>query len=149
MPVLPESSQQAPAAVSIRLLGGFGLRLAGDAQAADGPPTRRAGELLQLLRLQAQHSLLNEQVVEALWPHLDPAAGSANLRKAAGSRWGQSASTTCSLRRLCWACRLSSCSSSPARRVSALGATGAGESPSTCRPNCPSRRIETRPGSIA
>lgn len=83
MPVLPESPQQSAAAVSIRLLGGFSLRLGGDAQAADGPPTRRAGELLQLLSLQPQRSLLNEQVVEALWPHLEPDAGSANLRKAA------------------------------------------------------------------
>ncbi|HEY0822960.1 MAG TPA: AAA family ATPase, partial [Ramlibacter sp.] len=75
--------QAAP--VSIRLLGRFCLDVGGAGQPpASGPAlTRRAGELLQLLSLQPQHSLLNEQVVEALWPHLDPAAGSANLRKAA------------------------------------------------------------------
>lgn len=74
-----------PGRVSIRLLGQFGLHVEGDSPAPVAPSalTRRAGELLQLLSLQAQHSLLNEQVVEALWPHLDPAAGSANLRKAA------------------------------------------------------------------
>ena len=84
MPVPPESPPQAPAAVSIRLLGQFSLRLGGGA----APPaatslTRRAGELLQLLSLQPQRNLLNEQLVEALWPHLEPDAGSANLRKAA------------------------------------------------------------------
>ncbi len=46
-------------------------------------PGRRAIELVQLLALTAGHRLLREQVVEALWPHLDPAAGAANLRKAA------------------------------------------------------------------
>jgi hypothetical protein len=45
--------------------------------------SRRAGELLQLQSLQPRRSLPQEQVLEALWPHLDPAAGSANLRKAA------------------------------------------------------------------
>jgi DNA-binding SARP family transcriptional activator/tetratricopeptide (TPR) repeat protein len=45
--------------------------------------SRRAGELIRLLSLQRQRSLLHEQVLEALWPHLDPQAGSANLRKAA------------------------------------------------------------------
>ena len=46
-------------------------------------PSRRACELLQLLSLQPDLSLGREQVVEALWPHLDPEAGHANLRKAA------------------------------------------------------------------
>lgn len=73
-------------AVSIRLLGPFRLSvgLAGDDPPAPPVPlTRRAAELLQLLALQPGRSLANEQVVEALWPHLDPDAGSANLRKAA------------------------------------------------------------------
>ncbi|MES2249632.1 MAG: AAA family ATPase [Pseudomonadota bacterium] len=73
-------------AVSIRLLGPFRLSvgLAGDdPQTPAVPLTRRAAELLQLLSLQPGRSLANEQVVEALWPHLDPDAGSANLRKAA------------------------------------------------------------------
>jgi DNA-binding SARP family transcriptional activator/tetratricopeptide (TPR) repeat protein len=83
MPVLPESPPSAAAAVSIRLLGQFSLRLGDEAQRVDTQLTRRAGELLQLLSLQPQRSLLNEQVVEALWPHLEPDAGSANLRKAA------------------------------------------------------------------
>jgi len=76
--------------VSIRLLGQFGVSL-GERMDEHGEPApktttqlgKRPGELLQLLALQPQRCLLNEQVVEALWPHLDPEAGSANLRKAA------------------------------------------------------------------
>lgn len=67
--------------VSIRLLGQFCVSVAG--AAVKPQATRRAAELVQLLSLQPQRSLMNEQVVEALWPHLDPQAGSANLRKAA------------------------------------------------------------------
>jgi DNA-binding SARP family transcriptional activator/tetratricopeptide (TPR) repeat protein len=85
MAVSQVSPQQASARVSIRLLGQFAVDVEGTPTGT--PPatqlTRRAGELLQLLSLQPQRSLLNEQVVEALWPHLDPDAGSANLRKAA------------------------------------------------------------------
>jgi DNA-binding SARP family transcriptional activator len=76
---------RAAAAVSVRLLGQFRIRGIGGADGA--PPAgqlgRRATELLQLLSLQPQRSLSREQVVEALWPHLDPDAGGANLRKAA------------------------------------------------------------------
>ncbi|WP_168109546.1 ATP-binding protein [Ramlibacter lithotrophicus] len=76
------------APVSIRLLGQFSLGAGSVAPAAASgtPPSplgRRAAELLQLLSLQPQRSLMHEQVLEALWPHLDPGAGSANLRKAA------------------------------------------------------------------
>jgi DNA-binding SARP family transcriptional activator len=74
--------EQAAKPVLIQLLGGFRLD-AGEGTGAQQQLSRRAGELLQLLSLQPQRSLLNEQVVEALWPHLDPEAGSANLRKAA------------------------------------------------------------------
>ena len=77
---------QQPPPVSIRLLGQFCFSMGGPAQgeeARDVQLSRRAAELLQLLSLQPQRSLMNEQVVEALWPHLDPEAGSANLRKAA------------------------------------------------------------------
>ena len=68
---------QPPGPVSIRLLGQFSVSVGGEP--ADGQLTRRAAELLQLLSLEPQRSLMNEQVVEALWPHLDPDAGSARL----------------------------------------------------------------------
>ncbi|GAB2594960.1 hypothetical protein GCM10027034_30390 [Ramlibacter solisilvae] len=76
---------QAPGPVTIRLLGQFGFNIEGSPVRPSpvAQLTRRASELLQLLSLQPQRSLLNEQVVDALWPHLDPEAGSANLRKAA------------------------------------------------------------------
>ncbi|MBC5765818.1 AAA family ATPase [Ramlibacter albus] len=77
------SLHQVPPAppVAIRLLGRFSVSVGGDAPHT--APGRRAAELVQLLSLQPQRSLRNEQVVEALWPHLLPEAGSANLRKAA------------------------------------------------------------------
>ena len=76
--------------VSIRLLGQFGFAMESAAAQEDSALraerpqlSRRGAELLQLLSLQPQRCLLHEQVVEALWPHLSPKAGSANLRKAA------------------------------------------------------------------
>ncbi len=76
------------APVSIRLLGQFRVGIGPSEQGDESAPPqaqlpRRAAELLQLLCLQPERSLMNEQVVEALWPHLSPEAGSANLRKAA------------------------------------------------------------------
>ncbi|CAA9435330.1 MAG: hypothetical protein AVDCRST_MAG66-3544, partial [uncultured Pseudonocardia sp.] len=66
--------------VRIELLGRFRVLVHGDEV---GPwPVRRAAELVQLLAL-AGGRLLRDQVVDALWPHLDEAAGAANLRKAA------------------------------------------------------------------
>jgi DNA-binding SARP family transcriptional activator/tetratricopeptide (TPR) repeat protein len=50
---------------------------------ADVWPGRRAAELVQLLALADGHRLTRDQVVEALWPHLEVEAGAANLRKAA------------------------------------------------------------------
>jgi DNA-binding SARP family transcriptional activator/tetratricopeptide (TPR) repeat protein len=79
---LPPVHQPGP--VSIRLLGQFRVSVGGQGDETKSQQlSRRAAELLQLLSLQPQRSLMNEQVVEALWPHLDPDAGSANLRKAA------------------------------------------------------------------
>ncbi|HEY0844269.1 MAG TPA: AAA family ATPase [Noviherbaspirillum sp.] len=80
-------SGQAPSALSIRLLGQFSLGRGNPAgEEANGEMrklSRRAVELVQLLSLQPRRTLPHEQVLEALWPHLDPEAGSANLRKAA------------------------------------------------------------------
>jgi predicted ATPase/DNA-binding SARP family transcriptional activator len=66
----------------IRLLGGF--------EASAGPRTiddaawklRKARNLIKLLALAQGHRLHREQVLEALWPDLDPAAAGNNLRKA-------------------------------------------------------------------
>ncbi|MEO5669520.1 MAG: AAA family ATPase [Ramlibacter sp.] len=75
---MPPAAMKPSGAVSIRLLGQFSV-----SPRPEGQPTRRAAELLQLLSLQPQRGMANEHIVEALWPHLEPDAGSANLRKAA------------------------------------------------------------------
>ena len=69
--------------VRIELLGRFRVAVGGDEVVADVWPGRRAAELVQLLALADGHRLTRDQVVEALWPHLDVEAGAANLRKAA------------------------------------------------------------------
>ena len=71
--------------VRVELLGVFRVSVSvGGQVAADTTwPGRRSAELVQLLALADRHRLAREQVVEALWPHLGPDAGAANLRKAA------------------------------------------------------------------
>lgn len=68
---------------TIQLLGTFRVTVDGNPVDADQWPARRAAELVQLLALADRHRLAREQVIEALWPHLDVEAGAANLRKAA------------------------------------------------------------------
>ena len=69
--------------VSITLLGAFRVETAGAVVDEAGWPSRRSLELVQLLALTERRQLQRDQVLEALWPHLDPQAGAANLRKAA------------------------------------------------------------------
>jgi DNA-binding SARP family transcriptional activator len=69
--------------VEIRLLGAFTVRIDG-VDIADGDwPSLRAAQLVQLLSLADGQRLPREQVIDTLWPQLDPDAGGANLRKAA------------------------------------------------------------------
>ncbi|HVE75042.1 MAG TPA: AAA family ATPase, partial [Mycobacteriales bacterium] len=69
--------------VRIELLRAFRVAV-GSQELADGAwPSRRSAELVQLLALADRHRLMRDQVIEALWPHLEPDAGGANLRKAA------------------------------------------------------------------
>ena len=77
------ASEAQDGGVRIELLGGFRVAIGGDEVVADAWPGRRAAELVQLLALADGHRLTRDQVVEALWPHLDVEAGAANLRKAA------------------------------------------------------------------
>lgn len=72
-----------PDRVEIRVLGGFGVAVDGVELAPHEWPSLRSAHLVQLLSLADGHALAREQVIEALWPHLEPAAGGANLRKAA------------------------------------------------------------------
>jgi DNA-binding SARP family transcriptional activator/tetratricopeptide (TPR) repeat protein len=70
-------------AVTIDLLGGFAVHVNGAVIHDTAWPGRRSMELVQLLALADRHQLIRDQVLEDLWPHLDPSAGAANLRKAA------------------------------------------------------------------
>ena len=67
----------------IELLGCFRVFVGDEEVAAEAWPSRRAAELVQLLALADDHRLTRDEVIEALWPHLDADAGAANLRKAA------------------------------------------------------------------
>lgn len=69
--------------IRIELLGRFAIRIADRDIEAGAWPTRRAAELVQLLAIADHRELARDQVIEALWPHLDAEAGGANLRKAA------------------------------------------------------------------
>lgn len=66
----------------IELLGGFRVSVGGHPVADDVWRRRKPAALLKLLALAAGHRLHREQVMDALWPELDPAAAGANLRKA-------------------------------------------------------------------
>jgi DNA-binding SARP family transcriptional activator/tetratricopeptide (TPR) repeat protein len=76
------ASEAQDGGIRIELLGRFRVVIGGEV-VADVWPGRRAAELVQLLALADGHRLTRDQVVEALWPHLEFEAGAANLRKAA------------------------------------------------------------------
>ena len=69
--------------LDVRLLGEFRVEV----DSREVPETAwkhgRATQLVKLLSLAPHHRLDRDQVVEALWPHLEPDAGAANLHKAA------------------------------------------------------------------
>ena len=67
----------------VEMIGGFTARMNGRVITDDMWPGRRSAELVQLLALARGHRLPRDQVMEALWPHLDADAAAANLRKAA------------------------------------------------------------------
>lgn len=69
--------------VHISVIGEFAVIVDGQTFAAPAFAGRRPVELVQLLSLADGRTLLRDQVLESLWPQLDPAAGAANLRKAA------------------------------------------------------------------
>jgi DNA-binding SARP family transcriptional activator len=69
--------------VVIELLGRFQVTVDGVTIGEAGWPGRRSVELVQLLALAPGHRLVRDEVIDALWPHLDAEAGGANLRKAA------------------------------------------------------------------
>lgn len=68
--------------LQVGLLGGFSVAVDGVEIPAERWPSLRATHLVQLLSLQARHRMTRDQVIDILWPQLDPEAGAANLRKA-------------------------------------------------------------------
>ncbi len=70
-------------AVRINLLGGLRVSLDGRHIDEAAWPGRRPAELVALLALAERRALVRDQILEALWPHLDPEAAAAQLRKAA------------------------------------------------------------------
>jgi DNA-binding SARP family transcriptional activator/pimeloyl-ACP methyl ester carboxylesterase len=71
------------ASASIRLLGGFDVRVGRRPVPADAWAQQRASDLVKLLALASRRRLQRDQVIDALWPDLPPEAGAANLHKAA------------------------------------------------------------------
>jgi DNA-binding SARP family transcriptional activator len=69
-----------PDGLSIALLGGFSVSVGPRVIAPSAWRLRKAGHLLKLLALAPQHQLHREQVLDTLWPHLDPTAAANNLR---------------------------------------------------------------------
>lgn len=69
--------------LELRVLGGFSVRVDGREIPAAAWAQRRAAELVKLLALMPGHRAPREQVIETLWPRLEPGAGAANLHKAA------------------------------------------------------------------
>jgi len=73
---------QALTNLRIELLGGFHVTVGARAVSDDAWRRRKPAALLKLLALAPGHRLHREQVMDGLWPELDPAAAAANLRKA-------------------------------------------------------------------
>src|SRR5947209_5773716 len=71
-----------PPDLRITLLGAFRV-VAGGALIPDSAwRLRKAAALVKLLALAPAHALHREQLLDALWPDLDPAAATRNLRYA-------------------------------------------------------------------
>jgi len=79
----PSAAVETLERVDIRMLGRFSVAIDGADVPPDRWPSLRSAHLVQLLSLADGQRLLREQVIDALWPQLDPEAGAANLRKAA------------------------------------------------------------------
>jgi predicted ATPase/DNA-binding SARP family transcriptional activator len=69
-------------ALDVRLLGGFGVAVNGREVEAAVWRQKRAAALVKLLALEPTHRLHRDQLIDALWPELDPAAAANNLRVA-------------------------------------------------------------------
>ena len=71
-----------PDALRVALLGGFRVTVGARIIDDTGWRRRTARTLIKLLALAPGHALPREQVMDLLWPDLDPAAAANNLRQA-------------------------------------------------------------------
>ena len=67
--------------VAIKLLGGFAATRGGEPVDPSAWRLRKGRELVKLLALAPGHRLHREQLMDALWPDLDPAAAANNLHQ--------------------------------------------------------------------
>ena len=77
----PDTRPQPAGDVAIKLLGGFAATRDGEAISSSVWRLRKGRELVKLLALAAGHRLHREQLMDALWPDLDPAAAANNLHQ--------------------------------------------------------------------
>jgi predicted ATPase len=77
----PDDRPQRAGDVSIKLLGGFAATRDGEPVAPAVWRLRKGRELVKLLALAPAHRLHREQLMDALWPDLDPAAAANNLHQ--------------------------------------------------------------------
>jgi predicted ATPase/DNA-binding SARP family transcriptional activator len=70
------------AAVEVRLLGGFGLRVDGQPVPAGSWRLRKARDIVKILALAPGHRWHRDEVIEALWPERDTSSGLNNLHQA-------------------------------------------------------------------
>ncbi len=77
----PDDQRTLAGDVAIKLLGGFEATLAGEPLAPSAWRLRKGRELVKILSLAPHHRLHREQLLELLWPDLDPMAGANNLNQ--------------------------------------------------------------------
>jgi predicted ATPase len=77
----PDDHQKLAGEVAIKLLGGFSATRDGQPLAPSAWRLRKGRELVKMLSLAPGHRLHREQLLEALWPDLDPVAGANNLHQ--------------------------------------------------------------------
>jgi len=78
---MPDDRLQQAGDVSIKLLGGFAATRAGEPVDPSVWRLRKGRELVKLLALAPAHRLHREQLMDALWPELDPPAAANNLHQ--------------------------------------------------------------------
>jgi DNA-binding SARP family transcriptional activator len=75
-------ASEASRGLRIELLGRFRVTVGARSIPDEAWRRRKPAALIKLLALAPGHRLHREQILDALWPNLDPLAASANLRKA-------------------------------------------------------------------